>query len=165
MDLWVASSSKIAHRSGDSMTPSRETRVESISLRIAVLLLCRTCWTCRSTVPEDSRSPPEPFGCVSLVRAGQRGLRLADRGLGNRVGELVAADEREDRREGEQRDRAEHPERLLEAAGEGGGCGITGVHQRLGVARGHARGDRDPDRSAELLRGVQEPGRETGLGL
>jgi hypothetical protein len=30
-------------------------------------------------------------------------LRLADRGLGDGVGELVAADEREDRRHGESR--------------------------------------------------------------
>jgi hypothetical protein len=39
MDSWVASSSKVAQRSGDSMTPSRETSVDSMSLRIAVLLL------------------------------------------------------------------------------------------------------------------------------
>ncbi len=101
--------------------------------------------------------------CGSLAGGGERGLRVTDRGLGNRVGELVAADERVDRRDGEQADRDEHPERVLEAAGERRGCGAAGVQQRLGVADGDARGDRDPDRSAELLRGVQEPGREPGL--
>src|SRR6266568_2990472 len=38
-DNAVASASKLAHRSGASMTPSSETRVDSISLRIVVLLL------------------------------------------------------------------------------------------------------------------------------
>src|ERR671919_427086 len=40
MDSWLDSSSKIAQRSGDSMTPSTETRVDSMSLRIVVFLLC-----------------------------------------------------------------------------------------------------------------------------
>src|SRR6266700_618301 len=39
MDSAVASASKMAHRSGASMTPSSETRVDSISLRIVALLL------------------------------------------------------------------------------------------------------------------------------
>ena len=59
------------------------------------------------------RSPTPSAGCASAAR-----------GLGHGVGELVAADECEDRREGEQRDRAQHPERLLEAAGERRGYGV-----------------------------------------
>src|SRR5215207_10288225 len=113
MDLWVASSSKIAHRSGDSMTPSRETRVDSISLRTA------------SPSYNPSLGACPKLGCghsVWSLRADQRGLRLPDRGLGHRIGELVAPDEREDRRQGEQRDRAEHPECGLEAAGQRLGC-------------------------------------------
>jgi hypothetical protein len=38
MDNAVLSASKMAHRSGASMTPSSETRVDSISLRMVVLL-------------------------------------------------------------------------------------------------------------------------------
>ena len=57
------------------------------------------------------------------------------------------------------------PRTRLEAAGERRGRGVAGMEQRLGVAGGDARGDRDPDRSAELLGGVQKPGREPGLVL
>src|SRR5690349_16119733 len=39
MDNAAASASKLAHRSGASMTPSSETRVDSTSLRIVVLFL------------------------------------------------------------------------------------------------------------------------------
>src|ERR1017187_3302056 len=39
MDNAASSASKLAHRSGASMTPSSETRTDSISLRIAVLFL------------------------------------------------------------------------------------------------------------------------------
>ena len=81
------------------------------------------------------------------------------------VGSRFAADQREDRRNGEQADPAEHPERLLESGGECRGGGVAGVKQRLGVAGGDARGDRDPDRAAELLAGVQQSGREPGLLL
>jgi hypothetical protein len=69
------------------------------------------------------------------VGASECWLGLADRGLGHGVCELVAADEHEDRGEREQRYRAEHPERGLEAAGERRGCGVAGMDQRLGVAR------------------------------
>jgi hypothetical protein len=44
MDSAVASASKLAHRSGASMTPSSETRVDSISLRIVVLFLEWLIW-------------------------------------------------------------------------------------------------------------------------
>jgi hypothetical protein len=91
-----------------------------------------------------------------------RGLRLAHRGLGHCVCELVAADEREDRGDGEQADRAEYPGRVLKAAGERRGYAVAGVQQRVGVAGGDARGDRDPDRAAELLACVQKPGGEPG---
>src|SRR3954447_20315233 len=97
-------------------------------------------------------------GSVGSVGGGEAGLRLADRGLGHGVRELVAADQHEDRREREQRDRTEHPERVLEAAGECRRAGVAGVEQRGGVAGGDARGDRDPDRSPNLLAGVQKPG-------
>ena len=92
---------------------------------------------------------------MGSVRGAERGLPLAERGLGCGAGELVAAHEREDRREGEQRDRSEHPEGVLEAAGECGRSGVPGADERLGVAGRDARGDRDPDRAAQLLRGVQ----------
>jgi len=62
-------------------------------------------------------------------------------------------------------DNDQSPQRLLEAAGEGRGGAGAGVRERLGVARRQARGDRDPDRCAELLAGVQQPGREPGLLL
>jgi hypothetical protein len=39
MDNAVASASKLAHRSGASVTPSSERRVGSVSLRIVVLFL------------------------------------------------------------------------------------------------------------------------------
>src|SRR3954453_15860666 len=79
MDLCVASSSKIAHRSGASMTPSRETRVDSISLRIAVLLLCRSA-ACPNARPR----------CVVLTQSTGRddvpvhAFALYDRGRGAR---------------------------------------------------------------------------------
>ena len=107
-------------------------------------------------VPGFSWLAPLRLAFVVSWRCRSR-LRLANRGLRDGVGELVAAHEREDRREGEQRDRAEHPERLLEAAGERRGHGVARVKQRLGVAGGHARGDRDPDRPAELLEVFSSP--------
>ena len=92
-------------------------------------------------------------------------MGVADARLGRGGRDRFVADEREDRRNGEQADPAEHPERLLKPAGECRGRGVTGVKQRLGVAGGDARGDRDPDRAAELLAGVQQSGREPGLVL
>src|SRR3954453_596892 len=65
-------------------------------------------------------------------------LWLTDDGLGHGQRDLVAAGEHEDRRDGDQRDRSQHPERLLEAAGERGGCGVAGVKQRRAVAGGDA---------------------------
>jgi hypothetical protein len=39
------------------------------------------------------------------------------------------------------------------------------MKERVRVASGHARGDRDRERSAELAGGVQQPGCESGLVL
>src|SRR5450755_3205841 len=100
-----------------------------------------------------------------LARRSESGLGLPERGFLDRAGELVAADEREDRREREQRDRSEHPERVLEAPGERRGHAAACVQQRVGVAGRDARGDRDPDRAAELLGGAQQSGSEPGLVL
>src|SRR5690349_24103764 len=63
MDSAVASASKLAHRSGASMTPSSETRVDSISLRIVVLISCG-----------GSRDQGQP----RTDRVGQPPHRLAD---------------------------------------------------------------------------------------
>ena len=49
---------------------------------------------------------------------------------------------------------------MLEATRERGGHRVAGVQQHLGVAGGDARGDRDPDRSTELLARVQQSGRQ-----
>src|SRR5437660_445179 len=67
------------------------------------------------------------------VGASECWLVLVDGGLGDRVRELGAAHEREDRRQGDQGDRAEHPERGVETAGERGGYGVAGVQQRVGM--------------------------------
>jgi hypothetical protein len=75
-------------------------------------------------------------GSMGLVRRGEGGLRLG--GFGHGAGELVAAHEPEDRREGDQRDRAEHSERALKAAGEGRGHRDATVKQRARVADGNA---------------------------
>src|SRR5437764_3285790 len=99
------------------------------------------------------------------VGASECWLVLVDGGLGDRVRELVAAHEREDRRQGDQGDRAEHPERGVETAGERGGYGVAGMQQRVGMAGRDARRDRDPYRSAELLGGVQKPGGKSRLVL
>jgi len=102
------------------------------------------------------------IGFDRSVGASECWLPLPDCGLGDGVCELVAADEREDRRDHVRPDRAKHQERGLEAAGECRGYGVAGVKQRLGVT---GRRDRDPDRAAELLRRVQGLGREPGLVL
>src|SRR5919198_595774 len=146
------SGSKIAQDPGSSVTPSSETKAELMTLRMA--------FSNRWFV----------FGCqVGLcgrsAGGGERRLGVADARLGNGGRDRFAADEREDRRNGEQADRAEHPERLLESAGKRRGGGVAGVKQRLGVAGRDTRGDGDPDRAAELLAGVQQSGREPGLLL
>lgn len=64
----------------------------------------------------------------SLVRGGAGGLGLLDSGHGASVRASVAPDERENRGEGEQHDRAENPQGLLETAGKRHRSGVAGVY-------------------------------------
>src|ERR1700733_14761728 len=88
---------------------------------------------------------------LSSTGWGWAGLALAGRGLGDLVRDLASADEHEDRRQGDERDRAEHPQRVLEAARQRRGRGVAGAQERPRMARGDARGDRDADRRPTLL--------------
>src|SRR5260221_599379 len=82
MDNAVASASKLAHRSGASMTPSSETRVDSISLRIVVLFLGYS-GELVSTSGPAARRAPEGWRRASLPRA--------EAGGGEQVGVPVVA--------------------------------------------------------------------------
>ena len=53
-------------------------------------------------------------------------------------------------------------ERALVAVGRRLGDCVAGMEQRVGPCGGEGGEDRQPDRAAELLTGVQEPGREAG---
>ena len=60
---------------------------------------------------------------------------------------------------------AEHPERLVKAAGQRRRNSVPGTEQRVRATRGDARGDRRPDRGAELGGRVQQAGGEARLPL
>ena len=84
----------------------------------------------------DRRTDRQP------VRIGRtRGVSTGTprRTTGSSQGALISADERQDHREGEQRDRAEHPEGVLEATCQRRGQLVAGVQQYVGVTGGDAR--------------------------
>src|SRR5437763_9187589 len=94
---------------------------------------------------------------------GRFGQWVAEGGRGDCRCDFVPADEQERDRDPEQRDGSGHPEGGVESACQRGADGVSAARERQGVAGGDARGDRDPECSAELLGGVDEPGRGAGL--
>src|SRR6266513_1368327 len=80
----------------------------------------------------------------------ERRNRMLDASRGSR------ATKKDDRRQGEQADRCADPERPLEAACERDVRGLAVAGQNVEVRCGDRRCDRDADRPAELLRGVEQ---------
>src|SRR6266550_478541 len=102
MDNAVASASKLAHRSGASMTPSSETRVDSISLRIVVLFLSvprtgdggRTSARARACARRPASVPLVAYALrerrqLALERLGHAVAPALSQGLGHGIGEDV----------------------------------------------------------------------------
>ena len=94
---------------------------------------------------------------------GRLGLWAPEGGRGDCCCHLVLADQEEGDWDREQRDRAGHPESGVKSAGERRVDGVPAAQERVVVAGGDARGDRDAERAAELLGGVDQPGREPGF--
>src|SRR5436190_23376345 len=65
----------------------------------------------------------------------------------------------------EEGNRSADPEGPLEAARQCSVRRVAAGEQRLHVGGGDGGGDRDPDCAAELLRGVEQAGGESGLPL
>src|SRR5258706_4020240 len=150
MDNAVASASKLAHRSGASMTPSSETRVDSISLRIVVLFL-RYSGELVSTSGPAGRRAPEGWRRASLPRAEAGG----DEQVG--VAVVAGAGDNVD-------DRGAHllgGERRAEAVEEGGDRG--GACRGVGLRPpGRWRQRRRGEGAAELCVQFLKPGTVAG---
>ena len=111
-----------------------------------------------------------PDGLILLCGITALLCQVAGSGCGSRQGgrgdcccHLVLADEQERDGDREQRNRAGHPEGGVKSASQRGVDGVPATQQRGVVAGGDARGDRDPERTAELLGGIDQPGCEPGF--
>src|SRR5205085_1797259 len=90
-------------------------------------------------------------------------LWAAEGGRGDCLCHLLLADKQERDRDRQQRDDARDPESGVESAGQCCADGLSTAHERRVVGGGDARGDRDPERAAELLGGIDQPRRESGF--
>ena len=96
--------------------------------------------------------PPRPRGRVRLFLDHRRALTR------------VRGERRDDRRR-EHEDRAGQERPLVAVSRRLGDRVVAGVLQRVGASGGERGEDRQTERGAELLAGVQEPGGEAGLVL
>ena len=85
------------------------------------------------------------------------------RGGSHCSGEFSAPDEQEGDGDGRQSSQPADPERPLESAGERGRHGVAPAQEITGVSRCYGRGDRHPDRPADLLGGVEQSRGDAGI--